>query len=296
MKFGVCVPNYGETLSVNGMRSVAIEAETLGYDSVWTTDHVLMPENSGTPYEKIFDCIASLAYIAPITKSVKLGISSLIIAMRNPVVATKQLASIDSFAGGGRILLAMAAGWNEKEFSFLGANYHKRGKILDESISLFRALWQGDTEFHGSILKSNFSDAVFEPRPGNQKLTIWIGGTSDAAMKRAAELGDAWHPNVVPLDSFRRLVETFRKASPKSKDKEICVRIGLNTMATESEYIGATGEKRILFSGNMEENNKIISELSKIGVSTAILVPSPDGKVSTENQIQSIRTFAKEFF
>ena len=167
MKFGICVPNYGESLSVEGMRAVGVEAEKLGYDSIWTTDHILMPKNSGTPYEHIFDCIASLAYLAPQTNRVKLGISSLIIGMRNPVAAAKQLASIDSFSGG-RLIVAMASGWNETEFSFVGADYHRRGKKLDESIQLFRDLWRGETKFHGKALSVNFENAVFEPRPNHR--------------------------------------------------------------------------------------------------------------------------------
>lgn len=295
MKFGIGIPNYGETLSSEGMRSVALEAEKIGFDSVWTTDHVLMPKNSGTPYERIFDSVASLAYLASLTRKVKLGISSLIIAMRNPVVAAKQLASIDAFAGGGRVLLAVAAGWNETEFSFLGADFHKRGKHVDESIRLFRTLWRGETSFHGRTLKASFDDAVFEPKPEGSQIPIWIGGVSRAAMERAVELGDAWHPNVIPLDTFRKLVGQFREISPKAKQKDICVRIGLNTAAKDSEYTGATGEKRILFSGNMDQNHEIVAELEKLGVSTAVLVPSPDGKISTDVQIRSMREFANEF-
>src|ERR1700676_4469112 len=120
MKFGVCVPNYGETLSAEGIRAVGIEAEKLGYDSIWTTDHLLMPKNSGTPYEKIVDAISTLVYLASLTSRVKLGISSLILGMRNPVVGAKQLASLDVLSGG-RVLVAMASGWNENEFSFVGS-------------------------------------------------------------------------------------------------------------------------------------------------------------------------------
>jgi len=294
MKFGVCVPNYGESLSVEGVRAVGLEAEKLGYDSLWTTDHILMPKNSGTPYERILDCITTLAYLAPLTNRSKLGISSLIIGMRNPVAAAKQLSSIDALSGG-RVLVAMASGWNETEFSFVGADYHRRGKKLDESIRLFRTLWKGETKFQGKTLGVNFENAVFEPRPKNPHLPILIGGISEAAMRRAVDLGDAWHPNVFPLDTFRKLVAQFRQISPSAKDKEICVRIGLNTRAKESEYLGATGEKRILFSGDMAKNRELLSELEKLGVSSAVLVPSPDGKIPTGQQLQSIRDFAKEF-
>ena len=114
-------------------------------------------------------------------------------------------------------------------------------------------------------------------------------------MRRAVTIGDAWHPNVFPLDTFRKLVAQFRQISPLAKDKDICVRIGLNTTAMESEYVGATGEKRILFSGNMSKNHALLSELESLGVSSAVLVPNPDGKISTEDQLESIRDFAREF-
>ncbi|MFI5422255.1 MAG: LLM class flavin-dependent oxidoreductase, partial [Nitrososphaerales archaeon] len=151
MKFGVCVPNYGDTMSVEGIRAVGMEAEKLGYDSVWTTDHVLMPSNSGTPYERIIDCLATLIYLAPLTSRVKLGVSSLILGMRNPVIVAKQLATLDAFSGG-RVVIAMASGWNEIEFSFVGSDFHTRGKRLDEGIRLIQSLWGGKTEFQSTIL------------------------------------------------------------------------------------------------------------------------------------------------
>jgi alkanesulfonate monooxygenase SsuD/methylene tetrahydromethanopterin reductase-like flavin-dependent oxidoreductase (luciferase family) len=139
MKFGLCVPNYGESSSTEALRTVALEAERAGCDSLWTTDHILMARNSGTPYEKIIESITTLSYLAAITSRAKLGISSLITAMRNPVVVAKQLATIDNLSGG-RLILATSAGWNEKEFAHLGSNFHNRGKRLDASIRLIRAL------------------------------------------------------------------------------------------------------------------------------------------------------------
>src|SRR5207245_11455828 len=144
MKFGVCVPNYGESSSTEALRNVALEAEQAGCDSLWTTDHILMPKNSGTPYERIFDSITTLAYLAGINKRVKLGISSLIIAMRNPVVVARQLVTLDNLSGG-RLMLAIGVGWNEKKFAHLGSNLHSRDKREDESIRLIRAIWRRET-------------------------------------------------------------------------------------------------------------------------------------------------------
>src|SRR5437899_12921233 len=102
--------------------------------------------NSGIPYERIFESITMLAYLAGVTSKVRLGISSLITAMRNPVVVAKQLATIDNLSNG-RVMLATSAGWNEKEFSNLGSNFHNRGRRLNESIRMIRALWSGRRSF-----------------------------------------------------------------------------------------------------------------------------------------------------
>jgi len=292
MKFGVCVPNYGESSSAEALRTVALEAERAGCDSLWTTHHLLMPRNSGTPYERIFDSVTTLSYLAAITDRVRLGISSLITAMRNPVVVAKQLATIDNLSNG-RPMLATSAGWNEKEFANLGSNFHNRGKRLDASIRLIRALWNGQTSFKSRILGIQFSDTIFEPRPSQKHLTIWIGGTSKAAMKRAATLGDAWHPNVQPLDQFTKLVAEFREISPEAKNKEICVRIGINTRVEQSEYKSAQGERRIMLTGNQAQNKKILSGVEQLGVSYMVAVPSPDGKASVPNQVNAIKTLSR---
>src|SRR6266705_3357356 len=292
MKLGVCIPNYGETCSIEAVRKVATEAEKQGYASVWCTDHVLMPKNSGTPYERILESVTTLAYLAATTNKLRLGISSLITPMRNPVIVAEQLATIDNLSNG-RLILATSAGWNETEFSHLGSNFHNRGKRLDESIQLIKDLWAGKTDFESRILRPKFKDAVFEPTPVQQTLSIWIGGSSQAAMKRAATLGDAWHPNVQPLDQFTKLVTEFRGISPEAKTKEICVRIAINTKAEQSEFKSPQGERRIMLSGNQAQNKQILSRLEELGVSYIVAVPSPDGKASVPNQVDSIKTLSK---
>lgn len=269
-----------------------MEAEGSGCDSLWTTDHILMPRNSGTPYEKIFDSVSTLAYLAGVTRKVKLGISSLITAMRNPVIVAKQLATIDNLSGG-RVMLATSAGWNEREFANLGSSFHNRGKRLDASIRLMRALWRGEMNFKSTILGIEFDDAVFEPRPIQDHLSIWIGGTSRFAMKRATGFGDGWHPNVQPLEQFAKLVRDFREVSPEAKTKPICVRIGINPRAEHSEYKSSQGEPRIMLSGNTSQNKDIISSLERLGVYYIVGVPSPDGKASVAHQVDAIKALSK---
>lgn len=293
LKFGVCLPNYGITGSPESLRRVAIAAEELGYDSVWTTDHILMPLESGTPYERILESITSLSYLAAVTNKVKLGISSLILAMRNPVVAAKQLATVDNLSSG-RLMLATSVGWNETEFSHLGSNFHNRGKRLDENIKMLRELWTGGVaKFEGRRTGITFTQAVFEPRPLQKKLTIWIAGNSKAAMIRAIRLGDAWHPNVYPIASFRKLVAEFRQL-PGGEKKPVCVRIGLNMKSRRREVISPLGDKRLILTGDMKQNERTISDLAEIGVRYFVVSPSPDGKVPLKEQLFALTKFHRQ--
>src|SRR5437879_9316082 len=247
MKLGVCVPNYGEASTPDAIQRIAVEAEQMGFDSVWCTDHLLMPRNSGTPYERTVQYNTTHAQPAGVTSKVTLGISCLITAMRNPVVVAKQLATIDNLSNR-RVMLATSAGWNEKEFSNLGSDFHNRGRRLNESIRMIRALWNGETSFASKTLNLNFEDVVFEPRPVQKHIPIWIAGNSKAAMKRAIRLGDGWHPNLFPLDVFRKMVADFRESFPEAKTKMITVRVGLNPQAATSESRSPQGrseERRV---------------------------------------------------
>lgn len=290
MKFGVCLPNYGETSSNDAITKLALRSEELGFESLWATDHILMQKNSQTPYERIYESITTLSYISAITSKIRLGISSLIIAMRNPLVVAKQLVTLDNLSNG-RVMVAFGTGWNETEFNFLGADFHNRGRIVDESIKLIKSVWNSEPEFHGKYIKQNYKNAVFEPRPVS-KLEVWIGGMSEAAMKRAVRLGNAWHPNAYPLDEFRQFVSKFRSIKGSERCK-IAVRIGVNLEAEKPEYEGPRGEKRLAFTSNEKTNENIINELEELGVSYIVLVPNHNGKVKIEQQIKSIELFSK---
>jgi probable F420-dependent oxidoreductase len=293
MKLGVCIPNYGETSTPEALKRVSVQAERSGFDSVWCTDHLLMPGNSGTPYERIFESITTLSYVASATSKIRLGISSLITAMRNPMVVAKQLATVDNLSSG-RIMFATSSGWNEKEFSNLGSNFHNRGKRLDESIRLMRALWNGETRFESKILNIHISDFVFEPLPVQKHVPIWIAGNSKAAMKRALKLGDGWHPNLFPLDIFRKMVTEFREISPEARNKPITVRVGSNPKAESSEYRSPLGEKRVLLSGNRTQNKRILQTLTELGVSYLVVAISPDGKASVADQIDGMQRILED--
>jgi probable F420-dependent oxidoreductase len=292
LKFGVAVPNYGENLTAEAMVAVAREAEALGFDSVWVTDHILMQRSSGTPYERIFESLTALSYLAGATERVVLGVSALIIAMRNPVIAAKQLATVDALSGG-RLALAIGAGWNEKEFSSVGSDFGDRGRREDESIRIVRELFEGITSFRGARTRIEFRNVVFEPHP-THKVPIWIGGNSPSAMKRASTLGDAWHPNLTPLEDFVRLVSEFRRLQGAEK-RPIHVRIGLNAKSSTGEYVGAQGDRRILLSADQESNRLIMQTLEELRIDGIVVATSPTGKATLEEQLEGLRMIRERF-
>ena len=113
MKFGVCLPNYRLSATPDGIRETAILAEELGFDSVWTTDHVMVAKGSPERYDLIFEALSVLAWVAGLTTRVRLGVSVLIITQRNAVLVAKEVATIDGLSNG-RVILGLRAGWSEQ--------------------------------------------------------------------------------------------------------------------------------------------------------------------------------------
>jgi alkanesulfonate monooxygenase SsuD/methylene tetrahydromethanopterin reductase-like flavin-dependent oxidoreductase (luciferase family) len=142
VRLGVVLPTYPRGATVEGVAQVAEAAERLGFASVWTTDHVILPQGSAGPYDEILEPLLTLAYIAPLTRQVQLGISVIVVPQRNGVVLAKELATLDRLCGG-RLIAGVGAGWSEEEFTMLGVGdrFHHRGKYLDETLRLWNHLW-----------------------------------------------------------------------------------------------------------------------------------------------------------
>ena len=267
--------NYGETLDIEGLKKLSLLAEELGYDSIWLTDHVLMPKNSGTPYEKILEPISTMAYLAALTKKIKIGISSLVLPIRNPIVVAKEIATIDLLSNN-RVMLAIGASRVEREFQFLNAEFHKRGKIVDESIQLIKSLWSGKPSYKGKYIKQFYEEAVFEPNI-NREIELWIAGDSEPAMKRALKYGHAWHPYIYqPPEVFQKKIEKY-KSLTQGNWKPIRARVGFNITASENYFISSRfGDRRMRLTNNMEANKEIIEKLENMGVDYIILDVNPN--------------------
>jgi probable F420-dependent oxidoreductase len=190
MKIGLHLPQIGSTSEE--IARIAVRAEQTGYDSIWVSDHLLVPESGGRlPPIEIMEPIATLAYVAALTSKIKLATSVIVVPYRNAIHLAKELATLDRLSSG-RVVAGVASGWLEAEFRALGAPYEKRGAYTDEAIRLMRAMWStAAAEFHGEFF--NVSRMRFGPRPAAGDIPIWVGGISRRAIRRAVELGDGWH-------------------------------------------------------------------------------------------------------
>jgi probable F420-dependent oxidoreductase len=195
MRYGLCLPNFTDLATAESIEAAAEAAERLGWETVWTTDHVLIDHSAaGRDYHVNFDAIETLAWVGARHPSIKLGTSVIVVPQRNAVVLAKELASLDALSRG-RVIAGVGIGWNRVEFGNLGMvdRFSVRGAYLDETIALWRHLWSGSTEpFQGRF--HAFEDFVFGPVPAQGgALPIVIGGRAEPALRRAGRLGDGYH-------------------------------------------------------------------------------------------------------
>jgi len=206
--FGVALPGRGPLAKPDSILRIAEGAERLRFSSVFVTDHVVLPTSSAKsvyPYspsgqlpggmdQDYLEPLALMSHLAHATRRVRLGTSVLVIPYRNPVLAAKMLATIDVLSGG-RVILGAGVGWLEEEFEALAAPpFAERGRVTSEYLQLMRQCWTASpVSFQGRYYSLRDVHALPRPRQAGG-IPIWIGGHTDGALRRAAELGDGWHP------------------------------------------------------------------------------------------------------
>jgi alkanesulfonate monooxygenase SsuD/methylene tetrahydromethanopterin reductase-like flavin-dependent oxidoreductase (luciferase family) len=221
LHLGLVLPNYGDALDAKRLAAVAVAAEEAGFDSGWVSDHVVVPVEWAPVYGTIAEALVSLGFLAGRTRRMQLGVSALIVAQRNPVVALKQVTSLD-FLSRGRIVMAVAAGWLDKEFATLRFPFDRRGRVLDDWLELARSVFAqmpGPVEHEGGV---PIRDGWLAPglvRSGG--IELWVAGVSDATLRRAGRTG-VWHPVALPPAKLAELAVRFRE---RRADGRIVLRL-----------------------------------------------------------------------
>lgn len=228
MKFGIAFANAGPLGNPDLAVGLAQLAEELGFESLWTVEHVVVPTGYASPYPysadgkmpggdqvAIADPLIWLAYVAAATQRIRLATGILILPQRNPLVLAKEVASLDRLSGG-RVDLGIGVGWMREEFDAIGVPFERRGARTDEYVEVMRRLWrEPSTAFSGEF--TNFADLNSYPKPaGPDGVPIHIGGHSDAAARRAGRIGDGFFPGRGEGTGLEGLVATMRAAATEA--------------------------------------------------------------------------------
>jgi probable F420-dependent oxidoreductase len=209
MEFGVFLPISGSATGPDTLAEAAQTAEAQGFAAVWSADRVVTPWKIETTYpysesqrfivppEKPFlDSLTCLAFLAGMTKTIRLGVSVLVLPYRHPLYWMRVAATIERLSKG-RLIMGVGVGWMEEEFAALGVPFHERGRMTDEQLEALSLLWR-DAHISYSGKHYQFADIAFSPKPIQQpRIPVWIGGEGAAAQRRTAQYGDAWFPYFV---------------------------------------------------------------------------------------------------
>jgi len=225
MKMGVTIPNHWGVADVHQVLELAVEAEQLGFDSIWTMDHLL---NIGRVRQRLRDrpywhALGVLSAAAVMTSRITLGTSVMVLPYHDPVGMAKYAATLDALSRG-RFILGVGVGALREEFDALGVPFRRRGALTDESIAVMQDLWTHPLPaYEGG--RYRFADLEFSPRPVQQPhLPLWVGGSSPAAIARTARVGDGWHPSNIEPDAYAGgVVSLKRQAEEQDRDPESIV-------------------------------------------------------------------------
>jgi probable F420-dependent oxidoreductase len=228
MKLGLMFVNSGPFSNPTLLTHLATNAERCGIESLWTVEHVVIPQDYKSPYPysssgkipggedvAIPDPLLPLAFAAAVTSKIKLATGVLILPQRHPLYVAKEVATLDVLSGG-RAILGIGSGWLEEEFTSLGLDFHTRGARTDEAIKAMRALWTQDAaSFHGK--QFNFGPVKCYPKPVQKGgVPIHVGGHSPAAAKRAGRYGDGFFPAIAEIPKLKELFALMKSEAEKA--------------------------------------------------------------------------------
>jgi len=309
IRFGLALQNYvapGESISPRALVEHAMKAEALGYFSVWVWDHILLGSKNVFP---VHDSLTTLTAVAATTRHVRLGTGILVLSIRNPVVLSKQVATLDNLSQG-RVTLGVAAGWYEREFQACGYPFDTRGRTLQMNLEVVKRLWTED-RVNGSYGQYSFKNITMEPKPVQKPHPpLWMGGYVDTVLRRVGKLADGWISYFYTPESFgrswRRVLNSANAAGKTSDKFGNCDMVPVRTGASSAEakrvatdYISkycdlpawseATPNSAI--TGTPRECTEMIEHYSQEGVQELVLIHAVTQLSEIEEQVER---FGKE--
>ena len=275
MRLGVNVPNFGPGTNPDVLRRWALTVEGLGFDLLMVSDHIAVTPDVAEQYPAPFyEPFTTLSWLAGLTRGIRLGTTVLIVPYRHPLLIARMAANLNDLSGG-RLVLGVGVGWAREEFGALGVPFRDRGRLTDEYLLAIRAAWQDETDY----------------RSGH--IPLWIGGNSDAALRRAVRLGDAWHPlRFTPgwmAEAAGRL--TACAAEQVRPAPALMPRIALRL--TEAPVTASiSGGDRLAGHGTIDQIMADLGQLRSLGADTVVLDPFNGDHRETTQPERAWRTLA----
>ncbi|WP_410640613.1 LLM class flavin-dependent oxidoreductase [Amycolatopsis sp. lyj-346] len=258
MKIGVNVPNFGPGTDPGVLRAWAQTVEGLGYDLLMVSDHIaITPDVAGQYPAPFYEPFTTLSWLAGVTQRVRLGTTVLVVPYRHPLLVARMAANLHDLSGG-RLVIGAGIGWAKQEFAALGVPFEQRGKLTGEYLRTIRAAW------------ADRDDYRVEPIP------LWLGGHSDAGLRRAVELGDAWHPLRMTPAGFRETLGRLEKLAGDRPVPAFAPRILLRVTAAP-----VTGPDRRTGEGTLEQVLDDLAQLRALGADTVVLDPFDEDPAET---------------
>ena len=268
MKLGINLINFGPSARPDVLAGWAELAEGLGYHSLLTSDHVAVTPDVTERYPAPFyEPISTLGWLAGITERIEIGTTVTIVPYRHPLETARAFANIDQLSGG-RLIFGVGVGWATREFEALDVPFTQRGALTDEYLDVIIRYWTSDEVAHDGTYR--FDSVDTSPRPVRRPHPpIWVGGGSDAALRRTIRLGAAWHPIRQRPERFRHEAVPRLRALAESEGRpmpELCPRIQLDIR----DQPLPDGE-RLLGEGTFEQLREDLALLEDLGCGHVIL-------------------------
>ncbi|MGD2106384.1 MAG: LLM class flavin-dependent oxidoreductase [Nitrosopumilaceae archaeon] len=284
MKFGISLSNYGKLPSRDFLKEATTVIENNNLDSIWLSDHIIVPKND-EPWNRVFETLTTLGFLASITNTVKLGSSIIVVPLREPFVLAKQIATLDSLSGG-RIMIGVAIGWNKKEFELLGHSFDNRAKTFSKNIEIMKKMWSGSYSEEGYSC---------EPMPiSTNGPSILIGGQSKGALKRVASVGDGWHPVGISSEAYNDGIQEILKIKKGDYIWSLRINFAANKRIS-SQYVGTDGGTRLRLVGSVDEIISQIHEYQKIGLGHLVCDIRADTKEEYFEQLKAVSQIKNSF-
>ena len=304
MEYGFYLPSGGPAAQPDALASIARLGDKLGFFCMVMPDHVVQPKSVESQYPSSLtgalhkahesavverlEQVTTLAFLAGITTQIKLVTSVMIIPYRNPILTAKMLSTLDMLSKG-RLILGAGVGWMEEEFKLLDTEpFSERGAVTNEYLKAFIELWTNDNpQFEGRYV--NFSDITFLPKPVQKPYPpIWIGGGSRPAIRRAAQIGDCWHPvgaiPAAPLEpeELSENLVLLRSDAKKAGRDPLSIQVSVKApLYDANEHSGP----RRRFTGTPDEVCQDVQTYADVGVTHLIFDFRADSASQTEERM-----------